>query len=96
MTASLSKFSCVVTRFLMRRGQVLVVLAVLRHAVADVLTTRGMLLTLPPELLMRVPAIVRFLQGIAETDTEQGGNERTSASGGDDGVLATPAFAMAR
>lgn len=45
------------------------VLPVLRRTVADVRTARAMLLTLPPELLLRVPTLVRYLQDITEGDS---------------------------
>jgi hypothetical protein len=55
------RFSCVT--------QVALVHPVLRRAVDDVRTARWTLLMLPPELLMRLPVVVRFLHEITETDT---------------------------
>ena len=37
----------------------------LQHAIADITTVRSTLLLLPPELLLRVPAIIRFLQAVS-------------------------------
>jgi hypothetical protein len=44
--------------------QVFVRRPLLRRAIDDVSTARAMLLALPPELLLRVPAIARFLHEI--------------------------------
>jgi hypothetical protein len=49
---------------MLRLSQVFVRRPLLRRAIDDVSTARAMLLALPPELLLRVPAISRFLHEI--------------------------------
>ena len=60
-------------------SQVFVGRPLLRRAIEDVSTARAMLLILPPELLLRVPAIVRLLHDI--TSNESTVRRRSSEDG---------------
>ncbi len=74
--------------------QVVVVWPLLRRTVSDVSTARAMLLTLPPELLVRVPAIVRFLYAITNDDSAVGrrpSGDATETDANDDPLHSAPA-----
>ena len=50
-------------------AQLAIALPLLRRTLSDVRTTRAMLMMLPPELMLRVPAIVRYLHEVTDKDS---------------------------
>ncbi len=77
----------------------LVALPLLGRTVADVRTARAVLLALPPELILRSPSIVRFLQDIMENGgagarrwraRASSADEKDDAAAQDDGVTPGP------
>ena len=77
----------------MTRSQFAAALPLLRRTVEDVRTARSMLLLLPPELLQRLPVILRYIREI--TETHRGVYQRSSDDDGDLHDVAAGAFAPA-